>query len=181
MVERSDRIDFTLPPRRRASADRLDRVALSSATSTTTPSGSPRGPIDGGRLQYHGGRPSDFSNSRFDSFLLTGDWRKYFRLGRHSAWAWRAYGYYSGGDRPRRANIGGTLALRGYPQFGYIVGRRAFMFNQEVRFPVLTHLTLGTPLGDLRFSRDPGRTVHRRRPGDVLHLRHPRSPGQLRG
>jgi hypothetical protein len=23
------------------------------------------------------------------------------------------------------------------------------MFNQEVRFPLLTHLTLGTPLGDL--------------------------------
>jgi len=46
-------------------------------------------------------------------------------------------------------NIGGTLGLRGYPQFGYIVGSKAFMFNQEVRFPLLTHLTFGTPVGDL--------------------------------
>jgi hypothetical protein len=25
------------------------------------------------------------------------------------------------------------------------------MFNQELRFPLLTHLTLGTPLGDINF------------------------------
>ena len=48
-------------------------------------------------------------------------------------------------------NIGGTLGLRGYPEFGYIVGTRAYMLNQEIRFPVLTHLTLGTPLGDIDF------------------------------
>ena len=113
----------------------------------------PSGPIDGGRFRVTAGLSSDFSNSRFDSYLISGDWRQYFRLGRQSAWALRAYGFYSGGDRPRRVNIGGTLGLRGYPQFGYIVGSEAFMFNQEVRFPLLTHLTLGTPFGDLDFPR----------------------------
>ncbi len=61
----------------------------------------------------------------------------------------RALGFYSGGDRPRRINIGGTLGLRGYPQFGYILGSHAFMLNQEIRFPVLTRLDLGTPFGDI--------------------------------
>jgi hemolysin activation/secretion protein len=107
------------------------------------------GPIDGGRFALTAGVSSDFSNSRFDSYLLSGDWRHYFRLGSRSAWALRAFGFYSGGDRPRRVNIGGTLAIRGYPQFGYIVGSNAFMFNQELRVPLLTHLTLGTPFGDL--------------------------------
>ena len=73
----------------------------------------PSGPIDGGRFAVTAGVSSDFSNSRFDSYLVTGDWRHYFRLGKQSAWALRGYGFYSGGDRPRRVNIGGTLGLRG--------------------------------------------------------------------
>ena len=116
----------------------------------------PSGPIDGGRFAVTAGVSSDFSNSRFDSYLISGDWRQYLRLGRRSAWALRAYGFYSGGDRPRRINIGGTLGLRGYPQFGYIVGSEAFMFNQEVRVPLLTHLTLGTPFGDVDFPEIQG-------------------------
>ena len=30
-----------------------------------------------------------------------------------------------------------------------IVGSQAFMFNQELRFPLLNHLTIGFPFGDL--------------------------------
>ena len=117
----------------------------------------PSGPIDGTRFSFTAGISSDFTNSRFDSYLLSGDWRRYFRLGRRSTYAVRTLGFYSGGDRPRRINIGGTLGLRGYPQFGHILGSHAFMLNQELRFPVLTHLTLGTPFGDLdspRYRRD---------------------------
>ncbi len=149
VFERSDRVDFTLPvdEPRRVGWIASHYVSYVHDNSLWIPSG----PIDGGRLSLTAGVSSDFSNSRFDSYSLAGDWRKYFRLGRHSAWAVRAYGYYSAGDRPRRVNIGGTLGLRGYPQFGYIVGARAFMFNQELRFPILTHLTLGTPLGDVDF------------------------------
>jgi hypothetical protein len=147
VVEHSDRVDFTLPvdePRRVGwiASHYLSYVRDNSLWINS-------GPIDGGRFALTAGVSSDFSNSRFDSYLLSGDWRHYFRLGKQSAWALRAFGFYSGGDRPRRVNIGGTSGLRGYPQFGYIVGSQAFMFNQEVRFPLLTHLTLGTPLGDL--------------------------------
>jgi len=149
VIEHSDRVDFTLPvdePRRVGwiASHYLSYVRDNSLWLSS-------GPIDGGRFALTAGVSSDFSNSRFDSYLLSGDWRHYFRMGRRSAWALRAYGFYSGGDRPRRVNIGGTLGLRGYPQFGYIVGSEAFMLNQEVRFPLLTHLTLGTPLGDLDF------------------------------
>jgi hemolysin activation/secretion protein len=63
----------------------------------------------------------------------------------------RLDGWYSGGDRPRRVNIGGSLGLRGYPYYGSIVGSRAAMLNQELRFPLLNYLTFGTPLGALTF------------------------------
>lgn len=147
VIEHSDRVDFTLPvdePRRVGwiASHYLSYVRDNSLWI-------PSGPIDGGRFSLTAGVSSDFSNSRFDSYLLSADWRRYLRLGNRSAWALRGYGFYSGGDRPRRVNIGGTLGIRGYPQFGYIVGSKAFMLNQEVRFPLLTHLTLGTPVGDL--------------------------------
>ena len=155
VLEHSDRVDFTLPvdePRRVGwiASHYLSYVRDNSLWIAERP--------DRRRaLAITAGLSSDFTNSRFDSYLVSGDWRHYFRLGQRSAWALRAYGFYSGGDRPRRINIGGTLGLRGYPQFGYIVGSQAFMFNQELRFPLLTHLTLGTPFGDLRSPRDSGR------------------------
>jgi hypothetical protein len=154
VVEHSDRVDFTLP------VDQPRRVGwIASHYLSYVHDNSlwiPSGPIDGTRFSLTAGISSDFTNSRFDSYLLSGDWRRYFRLGRHSAYAVRTLGFYSGGDRPRRINIGGTLGLRGYPQFGYILGSHAFMLNQELRFPLLSHLTLGTPFGDIDFPEIQG-------------------------
>ncbi|HEV2084714.1 MAG TPA: hypothetical protein VGR09_06510, partial [Gemmatimonadales bacterium] len=147
VVEHSDRVDFTL------AVDQPRRVGwIASHYLSFVHDNSlwiPSGPIDGQRVSFTAGISSDFTNSRFDSYLLSGDWRRYFRLGQHSTYAVRAFGFYSGGDRPRRINIGGTLGMRGYPEFGYIVGTRAYMLNQELRVPLLTHLTLGTPFGDV--------------------------------
>ncbi len=147
VAEHSDRVDFTLPVDQPRRVGWIASHFLSYVHDNSLWMNS--GPIDGGRLSLTAGLSNDFTNSRFDSYLVSADWRRYLRLGHRSTWALRAYGFYSGGDRPRRTNIGGTLALRGYPQFGYIVGSQAFMANQEVRFPLLTHLTLGTPVGDL--------------------------------
>jgi hypothetical protein len=154
VAEHSDRVDFTLPvdqPRRVGwiASHYLSYVHDNSLWINS-------GPIDGGRLSLTAGLANDFSNGRFDSYVVSADWRRYLRLGSRTTWALRGYGFYSGGDRPRRTNIGGTLALRGYPQFGYIVGSQAYMANQELRFPLLTHLTLGTPLGDLDFPEIQG-------------------------
>jgi hypothetical protein len=147
VVEHSNRVDFTLP------VDQPRRIGWIASHYLSFVNDNalwiPSGPIDGRRLSFTAGISSDFSNSRLDSWVLSGDWRRYFRLGSRSTYAVRAYGFYSGGDRPRRTNIGGTLGLRGYPEFGYIVGTRAYMLNQELRFPLLTHLTVGTPFGDI--------------------------------
>ncbi len=149
VVEHSDRIDFTIP------VDEPRRVGwIASHYLSYVHDNSlwiPTGPIDGTRLSLTGGISTDFTNSRFDNYLLSADWRRYFRLGQRSAYAVRTVAFYSGGDRPRRINIGGTLGLRGYPEFGYILGSHAFMLNQEIRIPVLSHLSLGTPFGDLTF------------------------------
>jgi WD40 repeat protein len=147
VVEHSDRLDFTLAVDQPRRVGWIASHYLSFVHDNALWVGA--GPIDGGRLSFTAGVSSDFTNSRFDSYVLSGDWRRYFRLGQRSAYAVRAFGFYSGGDRPRRINIGGTVGLRGYPEFGYIVGTRAYMLNQEVRFPLLTHLTLGTPFGDV--------------------------------
>jgi hypothetical protein len=154
VVEYSDRFDFTLP------VDELRREGLITSHFVSFVRDNSlwtlTGPIDGGRLSVTAGVSSDFSNARFDSFLLTADWRKYMRLGSKSAYAVRAVGFYSGGDRPRRIYMGGTSSMRGYPLFGRIVGSRAFMLNQEVRFPLLDYLTFGTPVGALRFPEIQG-------------------------
>ena len=135
---------------RRAPPDRLDRVPLPELRARQLALG-PERPHRRRPLRGHGRALERLLQQPVRQLPHLGDWRQYLRLGRRSAWALRAYGFYSAGDRPRRVNIGGTLGLRGYPQFGYIVGSEAFMFNQEVRFPLLTHLTLGTPLGDVDF------------------------------
>ncbi len=148
-VHHSDRFDFTLPvdnPRRKGwiSTQYLTYVHDNSLWTTT-------GPIDGHRIALSAGIASDFTNARFDSHTIIGDVRQYLRLSRRSALALRAFGFHSGGDRPERVNIGGTLGIRGYPNYGYILGAQAWMLNGELRFPLLDYFTLGTPIGAIRF------------------------------
>ena len=54
------------------------------------------------------------------------------------------------------------------------------MFNQEFRIPLLTHLTLGTPLGDLDLPEIQAGLFTDRGSGHVLHLARPGAPRQLR-
>jgi hypothetical protein len=149
VVERSDRVDFTLPvdePRRVGVivSHFLSYVRDNSIWTTA-------GPIDGSRFALTGGIGNDFTNARFDNWTLRADLRRYFRIGLRSAYAVRVVGFASGGDRPRRTSIGGSLGLRGYPFYGYIVGTKAWLLNQELRFPFFRHVTFGLPFGDLRF------------------------------
>jgi hypothetical protein len=111
----------------------------------------PTGPIDGQRTNLTGSITNDLTNGRFDAWMLSLDHRRYLRAGRFAAYAVRLYGYVAGGNRPRRVSIGGPWGLRGYPRTGGISGTRAFLFNNELRFPLLSFLTFGTPLGPLRF------------------------------
>ena len=109
------------------------------------------GPIDGERYAFTAGVVDDISHGRFDSWVAFGDYRRYLRTSLRSGFAFRAMGYYGGGERPRRTNIGGSWGVRGYPYYGYIAGTRAWMVNLEWRFPITDYLDLGFPFGPLRF------------------------------
>ncbi|HEX4633685.1 MAG TPA: hypothetical protein VH163_07635 [Gemmatimonadales bacterium] len=109
------------------------------------------GPIDGERYAFTAGVVNDVSHGRFDSWVGFGDYRRYLRTSLRSGFAFRAMGYYGGGERPRETNIGGSWGIRGYPYYGYIAGTRAWMLNLEWRFPITDYLDLGFPFGPLRF------------------------------
>ena len=94
---------------------------------------------------------NDLSHGRFDSWLLSADVRTYLRASLRSALAVRLLGYTSGGERPRRVNIGGSWGLRGYPRYSYVAGTRAWLLNAEYRFPITEFLTIGFPFGAARF------------------------------
>ncbi len=111
----------------------------------------PTGPIDGGMMNLTAGIETDLQNARFDSYLLSGDVRQYFRTGLHTAVAVRGFAFWSGGEFPQRVAIGGSWALRGYPQYAYVAGDRALMGNVEWRFPLTDYLMVGFPFGELRF------------------------------
>jgi len=108
------------------------------------------GPIDGERVNLTGGLVNDISHGRFDTWVLTADWRRYFRTSLRGAIALRGFAYYAGGDRPRPINIGGPWALRGYPIYGYIAGTSAWLVNSEWRFPITDFLSIGFPFGVAR-------------------------------
>ena len=178
VLEHSDRVDFTLPvdePRRVGwiASHYLSYVHDNSLWVAS-------GPIDGGRFALTAGVSSDFTNSRFDSYLVTGDWRQYFRLGQRSTWALRAFGFYSGGDRPRRINIGGTLGLRGYPAVRLHRRLAGLHVQSGAALPAAHPPHPRHAVRRHRLPRDPGRAVHRRRQGHVLHHQRPCAARELR-
>ncbi len=150
-LEHSDRFDFasdviSSEPRRKAwlAANYLTYVMDNSLWLET-------GPIDGVRYSLTAGLVNDVNHGRFDAFVFSGDARRYFRTSRRSAVAVRALGYWTGGERPRLINIGGSWGLRGYPYFGYVSGTRAWLLSAEWRFPIADYLTFGFPFGAAQF------------------------------
>ncbi|HUF12053.1 MAG TPA: hypothetical protein VMN78_03035 [Longimicrobiales bacterium] len=124
----------------------------------------PTGPIDGSRWNLTAGiatcfecrRQTDFDAERanrgslLEHFYVLGDFRRYFRVTLHSAYAVRFYGYLSDGEIPGRAVLGGPHMLRGYPLFS-LAGSRVGLVNQEYRFPLLRSWSLEFPFGAIRF------------------------------
>jgi peptidase MA superfamily protein/WD40 repeat protein len=149
-LERSDRLDLTTN-----GIDEPHRVGWLASNYLTYVKDNtlwlPTGPIDGERYNLTTGLVNDLSHGRFDSWLMSADIRKYFRTSMHSALAFRVQAYTSGGERPRHISIGGSWGLRGYPQYGYVAGTRAWLVNAEYRFPILDFLTIGFPFGAARF------------------------------
>lgn len=121
------------------------------------------GPVDGERLNLSAGLVTCFActtnsavsgvpierGASAENYVLIADYRRYVRTTQFSAYAIRAYGFFSDGAIPARAVLGGPNHLRGYPRFS-LTGSRVWMVNQEWRFPLLHGLALAFPFGDLR-------------------------------
>jgi hypothetical protein len=123
----------------------------------------PTGPIDGERFNVTLGLASCFSCTTpsavtgepvkraavGENYSIALDYRRYFRTSLQSAYAVRAFGFYSGGAIPNRWVLGGTNSLRGYPRFS-LAGSRVWLLNQEWRFPLLHGVNLAFPFGTMR-------------------------------
>jgi hypothetical protein len=148
-LEYSDRFDFTLPVEEPRRTGLIATQTLSYTFDNTAWTWT--GPIDGFRLGVAGSLATNLSGGRIDGWFLSGDWRAYLRTSRQSAYSIRTLGFYAGGERPRRINLGGSLGIRGFPWYGYVAGSRAFMVNQEFRFQLFDHIVFGLPITDINF------------------------------
>ncbi|MCI0330526.1 MAG: hypothetical protein L0196_06185 [candidate division Zixibacteria bacterium] len=105
------------------------------------------GPIDGSRYNFSVGLTSDVRSSKLFSRSYSADLRKYFRLGRASAFAVRLAGFSSSGEEPQRIYLGGSWSLRGYSRRAFY-GRHMFLASHELRFPLINRLVVGFPFGN---------------------------------
>ena len=108
------------------------------------------GPIDGVRWNLSGGLVTDLSSARAENYQLQVDIRRYLRTSLLSAYAIRLYAFYSDGAIPERVAFGGSNSLRLYPYLG-LFGSRAWMINQEWRFPLTHGMALAFPFGVMVF------------------------------
>jgi hypothetical protein len=122
----------------------------------------PTGPIDGERFNLTAGLVTCFActvpsevtgedisrDAAAENYVAFADYRRYFRTSLYSAYAIRAYAFYSDGAIPARAVLGGPHRLRGYPRFS-LTGSRLWLVNQEWRFPLVHALGFAFPFGNL--------------------------------
>lgn len=109
------------------------------------------GPIDGWRLMLTVGYTGDLTNIRSFNRIAIADARKYFRIGRYSAFAMRLMGHMSAGYEPQRRYLGGSWDLRGYPRRD-VYARNVILSSNELRFPFIDALFVGLPVASLGFQ-----------------------------
>jgi len=128
-------------------------------------------------LNFTGGLVSDLSHGRFDSWVVAGDYRRYLRTSLRSAFAFRALGYYAGGDRPRPINIGGswhcaaTRSTGTSPAAAYGWSTASGVSRSPTSFPLVS------PFGEVRFPGVQGRVLAdlgRAWTAATVRSRHPR-------
>lgn len=106
---------------------------------------SPIGPIDGWRTRLTISPIFDFTRSRLHNYTILADFRYYYRPLTSITLAHRSSFLFNDGKDIRRHYIGGSWGIRGYP-FSAIYGRKYFLINHELRFPLARALYLDTGL-----------------------------------
>ena len=106
----------------------------------------PTGPLDGNRFNTTLSYTTDiqYSNVNYISFIV--DYRRYFRLSNTIALAGRVEYLINSGKEARRWFMGGSWDLRGYPWFS-IRGKKLWLENLELRFPLIDLFAVHFPLG----------------------------------
>jgi hypothetical protein len=106
----------------------------------------PTGPLDGNRFNITVSYTTDIQYSNVSYYTLILDYRRYFRLSRTVALATRLEYLINQGKEARRWVMGGSWDLRGYSLFS-IRGRKLWLGNIELRFPLINLVHLQFPLG----------------------------------
>ncbi len=106
----------------------------------------PTGPLDGNRFNITLSYTTDVQFSNVNYYTLVLDYRKYFRLSRTVALAARLEYLMNEGKEARRWVMGGSWDLRGYSIFS-IRGKRLWLGNLELRFPLIDIFAVHFPLG----------------------------------
>jgi WD40 repeat protein len=109
------------------------------------------GPLDGSRYIVTAGYTFDMKSGSAFNRLFMIDLRKYFRLGKYSAFASRAWWYTSSGKEPQRLYFGGSWNLRGFDRREWYE-RNILLFSNEIRFPLINQLHIGLPVGAIGFT-----------------------------
>jgi hypothetical protein len=106
----------------------------------------PTGPLEGNRFNLTLSYTTDvqYSNVSYYTFII--DYRNYLRISRSVALATRIEYLMNQGKEARRWVMGGSWDLRGY-DFYSIRGRRLWLGNLELRFPLINLVHLQFPLG----------------------------------
>lgn len=112
----------------------------------------PTGPMDGRRFLVRAGFTNDLRYNNVNYYTLICDYRRYFRLSQRTAYALRLMALRSEGSEAQRFYIGGSWTLRGYPRFK-IWGKKAFLINNELRFPLIDQLGVRFPFGAIGFRQ----------------------------
>jgi hypothetical protein len=113
------------------------------------------GPIEGIRANISAGFTYNVTGNEVLNRIAWGDFRHYYRLGAQSAFATRLYAFLSGGKEPVRRYFGGSWDFRGFNRRSFYVRQILFASN-EFRFPLINHLDIAFPLGNLAFHRIQG-------------------------
>ena len=109
------------------------------------------GPIDGSRFNFTLGLTFGWNEKKVYNRLFLVDFRKYFRLGKNSCYAFRFMGFSSEGKEPQRFFLGGSWSLRGYSRRSFY-GKNLVLVNNELRFPLIDNLIIGFPFGRIGFQ-----------------------------
>ncbi len=103
------------------------------------------GPVNGSRYNLTFSPAFGLTGNSLEYRTVSGDFRRYWDLTSGYTWAMRFLAAGSYGRDPQAFRLGGFSTLRGFRDFD-IVGTRALMMNQELRFPFIQQLGLVGPV-----------------------------------